>query len=205
MSPESSPPTSTAEAERTDSVRLRPDFAESASPHIDELRLYALHLVKNEPDADDLLQDGLLRAMRSFGTFRKGSNIQAWLRRVLLTTFLSKCRREKLERRVSCELDQEPAPPSNFANDDFMESIDDRLRAALLTLSPECRHALLMRVRNGLTYGEIAKVIGRPIGTALSRVQRAKDGVRHHLLWKADTIGQRFPIADAWLEDQDDA
>jgi|SRR5690606_23743014 RNA polymerase sigma-70 factor (ECF subfamily) len=136
------------------------------------LRGYAMALTGSAVEADDLVQDALLRAWRFRDSFQEGSNLTAWMCKILRNTFYTAAvaRRRtvqdvegKFAARLACGPDQEWRVQ-------YGEMLD-----ALEELTPEARDALLMVVAAGLSYEEAAEIAGCPIGTLKSRVNRARE------------------------------
>src|SRR5438105_11490221 len=105
----------------THTDRTRREFEGLALGHIDPLYSSALRLTKNERDAEDLIQDTFLRAFRFFDKFERGTNIKAWLFKILTNTFINRYRRRAKERTVVESASREPTP-SGFANNGAAET-----------------------------------------------------------------------------------
>jgi RNA polymerase sigma factor (sigma-70 family) len=149
--------------------QLLAGFGELAMPLLDSLYNFACWLVHNSSDAEDLVQETYLKALRSFTSFQPGTNFRAWMFRILKNTFLSSC--STLERRMTDAMDSEEDGPE-LAFD--RETPDD--------LPAHYREALLLRAVNEMSYQEIAEILSIPIGTVMSRLARARKAVRESLL-----------------------
>lgn len=167
-------------------------FEEEALPHLDRLYAAAMRYVRRPADAEDLVQDALTIAFRSFHQVEAGSNVRAWLFRVLHTTFLSQHRR--LGRRpledstedvdvalaVGATADRRRAEPS--AEQAAMGRLGPtEIRAALAALPEEQRVAVYLADVEGFAYREIAEIMKTPIGTVMSRLHRARSALRESL------------------------
>ncbi|PYM46222.1 MAG: RNA polymerase subunit sigma-24 [Candidatus Rokuibacteriota bacterium] len=160
-----------------------------ALAYVDSLHNLARYLTGNASDADDLVQETYARALKAAERFTPGTNLKAWLFRILRNTFLSAYRRER-NNPVSGGLDTVDPAAQGVADDhwlrDDMEL--DRLRkivageieAALMTLSDEARTVILLDLE-GLTEVEVAQVVGCAVGTVKSRLARARLALRRQL------------------------
>jgi RNA polymerase sigma-70 factor (ECF subfamily) len=140
------------------------------------LRFAARALAGSEADADDLLQDALLKAWRSFHTFNRGDNLKAWLYTILRHAWLDRCRRRRLEPKAldpDVDLVAAPAPAETALSGDLL--------AALRSLSPFHQTLLLLCDVEGLRYREIADALGVPIGSVMSGLHNARSRLRENL------------------------
>jgi RNA polymerase sigma-70 factor (ECF subfamily) len=165
------------------------NLGQAALQYADVLHNLARYLTGKDTDADDLVQETYARALRAAGQFTPGTNLKAWLFRILRNAFISRYRRE----RKNPVLDgfDVTGPAASVAADNhwFMDDAElDRLRkvvaaeieAALMTLSDDARVVILLDLE-GLTEGEVADVIGCPVGTVKSRLARARAVLRLRL------------------------
>jgi RNA polymerase sigma factor (sigma-70 family) len=161
-------------------------FEELAMPLFDPLYNFARWLVRNSNNAEDLVQETYLKALRSFASFQPGTNFRAWMFRILKNTFLSS--RSTLERRmndamVSDEDCQELAVETETPEAILMNRSNSELvQRAIGDLPMHYREALLLCEVEEMSYQEIAEVLSIPIGTVMSRLARARRGVRQSLL-----------------------
>jgi RNA polymerase sigma-70 factor, ECF subfamily len=178
-------------------------FEELAIPLFDSLYNFAGWLVHNSNDAEDLVQETYLKALRSFASFQLGTNFRAWMFRILKNTFLGSI--SKLERRMTDarDLDQDRAELAvdtrtpetilvNRANTQLVHrAIDD--------LPAHYREPLLLCDVEEMSYQEIAEILSIPIGTVMSRLARARKAVRESLLCgrSAPTAGSHRDAAPA--------
>jgi RNA polymerase sigma-70 factor (ECF subfamily) len=158
-------------------------FEQFALPHLDALYSAALRLTRNPDDAKDLLQETILRAFRCFHQFAPGTNCRAWMLTILYNNFRNICRRGRHERsaedsEIERELDARvpPGDPALCNPEDLLATrmAGRRIEAALNTLPPEFREALLLVDVQDLNYQEVAIVLDVPLGTVKSRVSRGR-------------------------------
>jgi RNA polymerase sigma-70 factor (ECF subfamily) len=161
----------------------------AALAYADMLHNLARYLSGNDTDADDLVQETYARALQAAGQFTPGTNLKAWLFRILRNTFISRYRRERNNPVVDGFDITEGAVGVAAEDHWFMDDAElDRLRkvvaaeieAALMTLSEDARTVILLDLE-GLTEGEVAEVMGCPVGTVKSRLARARAGLRLRL------------------------
>src|SRR5215207_3171839 len=150
---------------------LTPEVREALLGALPSLRAFAMSLTYSTDQADDLVQDALVRALTSIETFEPGTNMSAWLFTILRNLFYSQHRRAKHEvpNPDGCYAGQLRTAPDQGARCDFQD-----LRKALTRLSPEHREALILVAAEGLSYEEAAQVCGVAIGTIKSRVHRGR-------------------------------
>ena len=159
-------------------------FIERVSAHAGALRRFARRLTRNSADAEDVLQDTLVKALEKRGELRDPSQLRAWLLAIVRTTWLNSRRglRHKLE---LLEGDGESPEPRGLRGDLEREilarSFDDELLVALDTLPRDWREALWLREIEELSYEEIAAVVGCPLGTVRSRLARARSALASRL------------------------
>ncbi|MEO8526728.1 MAG: RNA polymerase sigma factor [Caldimonas sp.] len=145
---------------------------------IPSLRRYARGLTADRDRADDLVQDTLERAWRSFSMWRQRGEVRAWLFGILHNRFVDRLRAQGA-RPESSAGDDLPESPVRAAQDDHLELRD--LERALQRLAPEQREVLLLVGVEDLGYAEVARVVGVPIGTVMSRLSRARARLRREL------------------------
>jgi RNA polymerase sigma-70 factor (ECF subfamily) len=163
---------------------------QEALAYADGLHNLARYLTGNDTDADDLVQETYARALQAAGQFTPGTNLKAWLFRILRNTFISRYRRERNNPVVGGFDTTAPAVAVAGEAHWFMDDPElERLRtvvaaeieAALMTLSEDARTVILLDLE-GLTEGEVAEVIGCPVGTVKSRLARARAALRLRLM-----------------------
>ena len=164
----------------------QPLFEELAMPLFASLYNFARWLVQNSDDAEDLVQETYLKALRGFASFQRGTNFRAWMFQILRNTFLSSC--SKLERRMTVALDSEEDSPELAVDMETPEMIlmnrsnFQLAQRAIYDLPMHCREILLLCDVEEMSYREIAKILSIPMGTVMSRLARARKKIRQSLL-----------------------
>lgn len=170
-------------------------FTESVVPEIEVLYRVALCMTEQPADAQDLVQDTLLRAYRSIETF-DGRHPRAWLLTILRNTEHNRHRRQRPQ------LLNDPDDPAALATLDPDQSPEDLLtnglfdtevHHAFLALPEKYRHALALVDIEGLSYADAAVKLDVPVGTVMSRLHRARAQIRRHLTTEGTTIPRRRP------------
>ena len=170
----------------------RESFEREVLPHLDSIYSMALRLARNRDDANDLLQDTVLRAYRFFHQFTPGTNSRAWVLTILFNNFRNGYRKsgreqvspteaeftERLEAE-SLAADQAHSDPESLA---FANVMAPELTAALDSIPEEFRVALLLIDVEELSYREVSEVLAVPVGTIKSRVSRGRSLLRGALL-----------------------
>src|SRR3954463_11904147 len=164
------------------------DFADLAMPFMSGLYAAALRMTRNPTDAEDLVQETYLRAYRGFGGFQEGTNLKAWMYRILTNTFINSYRAKK-RRRDETELEEvedlylyrrlgglEAATMGRSAEDELMDWFtEDEVKQAVEDLPEQFRLAVLLADVEGFSYKEIAEILDIPIGTVMSRLHRGRN------------------------------
>jgi len=159
---------------------------------IRQVRATALRMTKNPDDAEDLVQDALVKAYASFDRFQSGTNFKAWLFRILTNTYINEFRRRKrspdlvpmddLEPSAEYDMSVEHGSTELLPEDLLMAKIpDENIQAALANLPDEFRIAVTLCDVGELTYEEVAAAMQTPIGTVRSRVHRGRRMLRRQL------------------------
>lgn len=151
------------------------DAADRIEDHIPRLRRYARALTGDSARADDLVQDTLERAWTRLALWQRGSDLRAWLFTVMHNVFVNQVARQAA-RREDPLLDDDPMIPVEATQERALETRD--LIAALERLPLEQREVLLLVGLEGLRYEEVAKVLGIPAGTVMSRLARGRERLR---------------------------
>jgi RNA polymerase sigma-70 factor (ECF subfamily) len=160
-------------------------FEELAMPMFDSLYNFARWLAHNSDDAEDLVQETYLKALRSFQSFQAGTNFRAWIFQILRNTFLSS--RTKLDRRMTVAMDLEEDGPELAVDTTTPEVIllnrsnSQLMQRAIEDLPAHYRETLLLCEVEEMSYQEIAQILSIPIGTVMSRLARARKAVRKTL------------------------
>ena len=152
-------------------------FEETVLPHLDAAFNYARWLTRNDVEAEDVVQDACVRAMRFFSSLRDG-DARAWLFTIVRNAWYSRISRKAYvaERtRLSAEQDQRPDNALDPEERLLQQHTAAIVRAALEELPVEFREVIVLREIEGLSYKEIAQVAGVPIGTVMSRLARARE------------------------------
>ena len=184
-------------------------FAELAMEHMDSLYAGALRMTRNPADAEDLVQETYLKAYRGFGGFEEGTNLKAWLFRILTNTFINRYRQQK-RRPDETDLDDvedfylyrrlggiDEARISKSAEDTLLEMFtDDEVKEALESLPETFRMAVLLADVEGFAYKEIAEILDIPIGTVMSRLHRGRKALQKRLYDFAVDRGLIDPIEE---------
>jgi RNA polymerase sigma-70 factor, ECF subfamily len=161
-------------------------FEDLAMPLFDALYNFARWLAHDSNDAEDLVQETYLKALRSFASFQSGTNFRAWIFRILRNNFLSS--RSKLERRMTVAMDSEEDGAELAVDTETPETIlmnrfnSQLMQRAIDDLPVHYREALLLCEVEEMSYQEIAEILTIPIGTVMSRLARARKAVRESLL-----------------------
>src|SRR6202041_2272180 len=164
----------------------QPLFEELAIPLFDSLYNFARWLVHNSNDAEDLVQETYLKALRGFASFQRGTNFRAWMFQILRNTFLSA--RSKLDRRMTVAMASEEDGPELAVDTETPETIlmnrsnSQLVQRAIDDLPVHYRETLLLCEVEEMSYQEIAEILSIPIGTVMSRLARARKAVRNSLL-----------------------
>ncbi len=167
----------------------RKEFEEVALPHLERLYGVALALTRNRAEAEDLVQETYLRAYRAFDQFTPGTNCRAWLFTILRHHFLNRLKkssREVLEWDVlEPEWEDErngTAWPETPEAEFFQRVVEVEVRRAIETLPVPFREVVTLADLEEFSYKEIAEIIGRPVGTVMSRLHRGRTLLRKALV-----------------------
>lgn len=177
------------------SASQRTDLQDEALSHIDALYRTAYRMSGNAMDAEDLVQETYLRAFRSLHQFRVGTNLRAWLFKILTNAFINDYRkRSRRPRSTSLDnveeyylynhlIDSGIQPSISRPEDEVLASIpDEAVLAALDALPEEFRQVVLLADVEGFSYREIAEIMSTPIGTVMSRLHRARRRLQQSIL-----------------------
>ena len=179
--------------------RVREEFESLTMGHLDPLYAAALRLTRNEGDAEDLVQDTYLRAYRFFDRFERGTNIKAWLFKILTNTFINRYRRSVKER--STIEDEKDTVHERFMSRDVSEAslnpeqyffdrlLSDDVLAAIDALPVDFRMVVILADLQEFAYKEIAEILDCPVGTVMSRLFRGRKLLQKSLLAYAIETG----------------
>jgi RNA polymerase sigma-70 factor, ECF subfamily len=171
------------------SPELAARFRHDAIPLLDQIFSGAMRLTNNRQDAEDLLQETMLSAFTGFHTFHEGTNLKAWLYRILHNTWINQYRKRQRrpnEVSVGHMADQQlvgevlhPTPSLRSAELAVLESLPDKeIVDALMTLRDELRIAIYLAHVEGFSYKEIACITDTSVGTVMSRLHRGRQRLR---------------------------
>lgn len=177
--------------QRNENVR-RKRFETEVLPHLDAMHRTALRLTRSASDADDLVQDAVVKAYRFFDNYEEGTNVRAWLLKILTNLFFSKHRRGTLELNVANLAMVDPVAdgwvsaasmaPSREPEKMVERPLLEGAVARVLEEIPEDFRTVLVLVDvEGLTYREVAEAMNCPMGTVMSRLHRARRAVAQKL------------------------
>ena len=175
------------------------EHCNSGIEHIDGLYGYALVLAKNRTDAEDLVQETYLRAIRAMGRLRDDSNVKGWLFTILRNIWLNEVRqRRKAPETVDVETDERTSvlvdESTESPHDVYVGNLErHHVRKAIQQLPEEAREVILLREWEGLSYQEIATVLDCPVGTVMSRLARARSKLRDLL---CSLLPQMYPCPE---------
>lgn len=173
----------------------RQEFEQEALVHLDTLYSVALRLTGSASDADDLVQDTVLRAYRAWDKYQRGTNCRAWLVTIMRNTFINQFRRDS-RRPSSVQFDavedinvfeqvQDRDPSGSF----FRFIVDDEVKQAIQELPEEFRIPVILSDVEGLSYAEIAEILELPVGTVKSRLFRGRRRLQRRLYEYAKEMG----------------
>ena len=169
-----------------------PTWDEIVERHSDRVYRLAYRLTGNRPDAEDLTQEVFVRVFRSLSTYTPGT-FEGWLHRITTNLFLDQARRKQrirfdamTEERADRLTSPSPSPDAVYADQRF----DDDIERALQALPPDFRAAVVLCDVEGLTYEEIAEILGAKLGTVRSRIHRGRALLRKALAHRAPASGR---------------
>jgi len=185
-------------------VADKANFERDAMQYAQQLYSAALRMTRNPADAEDIVQETFLKAYRGYGTFKEGTNLKAWLYRILTNTYINRYR--KLQRRPSeVELGElqdlylfkrlgEESGAERSTEDSVLETmVDADIKEALETLPEKFRMPVLLADVEEFSYKEIAEILDVPIGTVMSRLHRGRKALQKKLWSLAEQRGLTGP------------
>jgi RNA polymerase sigma-70 factor (ECF subfamily) len=177
-------------------------FSDQAMEHMPALYTAALRMTRNPADAEDLVQETYLKAYRAFASFEQGTNLKAWLYRILTNTYINTYRAKKrrpeiadvediedlyLYRRLSGD---QTTGLGRSAEDEALDRFTDTdVKEAIESLPDTFRMAVLLADVEGFSYKEIAEITDVPIGTVMSRIHRGRKALQKALVDRGSTRG----------------
>jgi RNA polymerase sigma-70 factor, ECF subfamily len=170
---------------------LEERFEQEAIPYMPEMYAAALRMTRNRSDAEDLVQETFLRAYRGFAGFEEGTNLRAWLYRILTNAYINTYRKRQREP-VTVSDDELPEwwlyeklggeAMEASAEARVLESLpDEDVQEALASLPEQFRLAVLLADVEGFSYKEIAEILDVPMGTVMSRLHRGRRALEKRL------------------------
>jgi RNA polymerase sigma-70 factor, ECF subfamily len=179
---------------------VRSSFEEEALQHLDALYRTALRMTRNPSDAEDLVQDALVRAFRFYDRFEPGTNFRAWLFKILTNTYINTYRRKQGRPQESSLEDTEDFFLYNQLSDDGERVTDvestvldrlgaDAIQRAIDQLPPQFRTTVQLSDVEGLSYAEVAEATGVAKGTVMSRLFRGRRLLQRALWDQAQAAG----------------
>jgi RNA polymerase sigma-70 factor (ECF subfamily) len=198
----------------TVNMTTREDFTHDAMQHAPQLFSTAMRMTRNRSDAEDLVQETFIKAWRSFTTYQQGTNLRAWLFRIMTNTYINKYNAQQ-RKPTETELDDveelflykrlgavDQSQLSQSAEDQMLSLFtDDEVKKALEELPDQFRIPVLMSDVEGFSYKEIAEILEIPLGTVMSRLHRGRKSMQKMLYEYAK---ERGLINEALLPQGDD-
>ena len=175
-------------------------FEEDAMQYAPQLYSAALRMTRNPADAEDIVQETFLKAYRAYDTFTAGTNLKAWLYRILTNTYINKYRKQQ-RRPSEVELGElqdlylfkrvgEASGAAQSAEEDMLDAfVDEGIIEALESLPENFRMPVLLADVEGFSYKEIAEMLDIPIGTVMSRLHRGRKALQRKLWSVAEARG----------------
>ena len=175
-------------------MSAKEQFTSDAMQYAPQLFSTALRMTRNRSDAEDLVQETYIKGWRSFHTFQEGTNLRAWLFRIMTNTYINKYNAQK-RKGTEVELDDveelflykrlgsiDQSQLSSSAEDQMLDLFtDDEVKNALESLPEDFRIPVLLSDVDGFAYKEIAEMLEIPIGTVMSRLHRGRKAMQKML------------------------
>ena len=180
------------------------NFERDAMEYASQLYSAALRMTRNPADAEDIVQETYLKAYRAYDTFTEGTNLKAWLYRILTNTYINRYRKQQ-RRPAEVELGElqdlylfkrlgEQSGAERSTEESVLDSmVDSDIKAALESLPERFRIPVLLADVEGFSYKEIAEIVDVPIGTVMSRLHRGRKALQKKLWSLAEERGLTGP------------
>jgi RNA polymerase sigma-70 factor, ECF subfamily len=189
------------------------DFATEVTPFADQLYPTALRMTRNPADAEDLVQETFAKAFANFHQFRAGTNLRAWLYRILTNTFINSYRKKQREPRQEttdeikdwqlAAAETHTSSGMRSAETEVLDHLPDSdIKQALARLPEEFQEVIYLVDIEGYAYKEVAAWMGTPLGTVMSRLHRARRQLREMLADYGRERGMRVPAPKARPESE---
>ena len=177
-------------------------FSDLAMEYMPALYTAALRMTRNPADAEDLVQETYLKAYRAFASFELGTNLKAWIYRILTNTYINSYRAKKRRPEIAdvedvedlylyrhLSGDQSPALGRSAEDEALDRFTDTDVKEAIESLPDTFRMAVLLADVEGFSYKEIAEITDVPIGTVMSRIHRGRKALQKALVDRGSTRG----------------
>jgi RNA polymerase sigma-70 factor (ECF subfamily) len=181
-----------------DDILKQREFNAEMIPHMDALYNFAIRLANDPNDAEDLVQDTIVKAYRFFASYERGTNAKAWLFRILKNSYINNYRKQS-KQPYQVDYDEistyyesvrsERSDTTDMEQIMYRELLDDEVTKALNKLPEDFRTVVLLCDIEGFTYEEIANMLDVPIGTIRSRLHRGRNLLRTSLSQYASRKG----------------
>ena len=189
-----------ADVSKETTQQRRARFERDAMQYVDQLYAAALRMARNPADAEDLVQETYLKAFNAFDSFKQGTNLKAWLYRIMTNTYINSYRKkqrqpqqafgEDVEDWQLARAEQHTSTGLRSAEMDALDRMPDSVvTQAMEQLAPDFRMAVYLADVEGFSYKEIASIMGTPIGTVMSRLNRGRTQLRALLADHAASLG----------------
>jgi len=180
--------------------RLGWDFEAATMPFVDSLYNTAYRLTRNAHDAEDLVQETYLKAYRHYDKFQEGTNLKAWLFKIMKNTFINNYRKKQrippqsdfadLEGSLESRVRDDATSSIKSPEEEFLTNIvDEQVQAAMDSLPADYRMAVILADLEGFSYKEIAEILDVPVGTVMSRLYRGRKLMEEAMLAYAQEHG----------------
>lgn len=190
----------------TDQERAK-RFEKDALPYLDQLYGAALRMTRNPADAEDLVQDTFMKAFTSFNQFAKGTNLKAWLYRILTSLYINSYRKKQREPQQTNtdEVEEWQMAQAALHSGQGMQSAenqaldliaDEEIKAILMQLHPDRRLVVYLADVEGFAYKEIAEILDIPLGTVMSRLHRGRAQIKGLLNQYLEEANQKSALIE---------